>query len=291
MSNTTNFAIEKPVVGGYRNSWGGTVNSAFDKLSELLALALPIGSIQMYSLASPPSATSGSSSAGGVWLACDGSLVSRSTYAALLGVIGTTYGAGDGSSTFALPDMRSRVPIGHSVSTVGSGPSQRTPKAIAAVAGEESHALIPAELAAHSHAIPATTHDHDIDPVTHAHVGLRTDSAAGTEDAELAITDPGHTHTFQIVNGWGSGAPYSVQSGPGHDDRDKTNNSSTTDISIAPHNHSFATDSVNHGITTTKPEVIGITSTHPDTGSNTPHNNLPPYLTVSFIILAKHPTF
>lgn len=39
------------------------------------------------------------------WLACDGSAISRSTYASLFGVIGTTWGAGDGSSTFALPDL------------------------------------------------------------------------------------------------------------------------------------------------------------------------------------------
>jgi microcystin-dependent protein len=40
------------------------------------------------------------------WLAADGTAVSRSTYAALFSAIGTTYGAGDGSTTFALPDLR-----------------------------------------------------------------------------------------------------------------------------------------------------------------------------------------
>ncbi len=40
------------------------------------------------------------------WLACEGALVSRTTYAALFGAIGTTFGAGDGSTTFALPDLR-----------------------------------------------------------------------------------------------------------------------------------------------------------------------------------------
>lgn len=50
------------------------------------------------------------------WLICDGSAVSRSTYAALFGIVGTTYGAGDGSTTFNLPDLRSRNPMG-----VGTG--------------------------------------------------------------------------------------------------------------------------------------------------------------------------
>ena len=40
------------------------------------------------------------------WLKCNGALLSRTTYAALFAVIGTTYGAGDGSTTFALPDLR-----------------------------------------------------------------------------------------------------------------------------------------------------------------------------------------
>lgn len=46
------------------------------------------------------------------WLLCDGALVSRTVYARLFSVIGSTYGAGDGSTTFALPDMRGRVAVG-----------------------------------------------------------------------------------------------------------------------------------------------------------------------------------
>ena len=48
------------------------------------------------------------------WLLCDGSAVSRTTYAALFAVIGTTYGPGDGSTTFNVPDMNGRVPAGYS---------------------------------------------------------------------------------------------------------------------------------------------------------------------------------
>lgn len=46
------------------------------------------------------------------WLECDGSAVSRSTYSALFTAIGTTWGSGDGSTTFNLPDFRNRSPIG-----------------------------------------------------------------------------------------------------------------------------------------------------------------------------------
>lgn len=46
------------------------------------------------------------------WLLCNGDAVSRSTYADLFAVIGTTYGSGNGSTTFNVPDFRGRVPAG-----------------------------------------------------------------------------------------------------------------------------------------------------------------------------------
>jgi microcystin-dependent protein len=48
------------------------------------------------------------------WLLCQGQAISRTTYATLFAVIGTTYGVGDGSSTFNLPDLQDRVPVGKS---------------------------------------------------------------------------------------------------------------------------------------------------------------------------------
>jgi microcystin-dependent protein len=60
----------------------------------------------------------GGSSAPSNYLMCDGSLVSRSTYSTLFGVIGTTFGAGDGSSTFGLPNLKNRIPIGAGAGTV-----------------------------------------------------------------------------------------------------------------------------------------------------------------------------
>ena len=47
------------------------------------------------------------------WLECDGSAVSRTTYADLFTVIGTTYGSGDGSTTFNLPDLKGKVVAGY----------------------------------------------------------------------------------------------------------------------------------------------------------------------------------
>lgn len=51
------------------------------------------------------------------WLLCDGSAVSRTTYASLFAITSTTYGVGDGSTTFNLPDLRSRIPVGAGTGT------------------------------------------------------------------------------------------------------------------------------------------------------------------------------
>ena len=54
------------------------------------------------------------------WLICDGSAVSRTTYADLFAVIGTTYGAGDGNSTFNLPNMYLRSPMQSGLGSMGA---------------------------------------------------------------------------------------------------------------------------------------------------------------------------
>ena len=63
---------------------------------------IPVGTISPYAGTSAPAN----------WLLCDGSAVSRVTYAALFGVTSTAYGAGDGSTTFNVPDLRGRIVVG-----------------------------------------------------------------------------------------------------------------------------------------------------------------------------------
>lgn len=84
--------------------------------------------------------------AGDGWLLADGSEVSRTTYAALFAEIGTRYGDGDASTTFNLPDMRGRSPIG---AGAGTGLTNRSINDVSV--GEESHTPTVAETAAHAH--------------------------------------------------------------------------------------------------------------------------------------------
>ncbi len=80
-------------------------------LQEFLRRALPSGMIVSFGGASAPKG----------WLLCNGAAVSRTTYKNLFSAIGTSYGAGDGSTTFNLPDFRECVPVG--AGTRGSGVS------------------------------------------------------------------------------------------------------------------------------------------------------------------------
>lgn len=88
----------------------------------------------------------GSLSAPDGWLLCNGQAVSRTTYATLFLAIGSTWGAGDGVTTFNVPDAQSRSLMGMGK---GVGLSTRT---LAEKIGEETHALTAAENGPHNHA-------------------------------------------------------------------------------------------------------------------------------------------
>jgi len=287
MANTTNFAVEKPTPGGYRNTWGGTINTGFDKLTELLALALPLGTIQMYPIATAPVATTN----GGTWLICDGSSKVRTDYPDLHTLITNTYGTYPSGSTFLLPDLRARVPVGYNVGAIGSGVTVRSVRAMASTAdGTEDHILANTQIPKHLHPITDPGHIHPIDPATtHFHVGDQTGGKTGSKT--LSITDPEHSHTFSMRNDWGDGVYDVGFVNGGLDPGPKTTNASATGISIADHDHSLTTDAKPTGITTTQTNPVRITATGLQTDGDASHNNMQPYITVQYIILAKHPTF
>jgi microcystin-dependent protein len=79
------------------------------------------------------------------WLLCDGSEVSRTQYAALFAVVGDLYGNGDQTSTFNLPDLRGRIPVG---AGQGGGTSAR---ALAETGGAETVTLTVAQMPKHAH--------------------------------------------------------------------------------------------------------------------------------------------
>ena len=152
------------------------------------------GSLLMWPTASAPTG----------YLNCDGTAVSRTTYAALFAVVSTTFGTGDGSTTFNLPNYTSRMPYG---TTIGA-------------TGGSTDAVV----------------------VTHTHTATST------------VTDPGHVHPINVIQGGlgGQDSPLRAQAGS------QNTSSAVTGITVA--------------------------TTNANTGVSGTNANLPPYLGINFII-------
>lgn len=87
------------------------------------------------------------------WLLCAGQTVSRNEYKALYDAIGTTYGAGDGSTTFALPDLRGRVPVGLDNMNGTDAGRLSASNTLGGSGGAETHTLATTEMPAHTHTV------------------------------------------------------------------------------------------------------------------------------------------
>jgi microcystin-dependent protein len=130
--------------------------AALDQRIAALEAGLPAGAIVPYGGPSGASADAGAAGIPAGWLLCDGSAVSRTSYAALFAAIGINYGGGDGINTFNVPDLRGRTIIG---AGHGAGLTART---LAQTVGEETHALSANEMPAHSHTITDPGHTHAV---------------------------------------------------------------------------------------------------------------------------------
>lgn len=97
----------------------GKINTSSDFTINQVSIAPPIGSITAYTLATSPPG----------WLICDGSQVSRTTYASLFAVIGVTFGSGNNSTTFTLPNYQGAFLRGTGTNGSYSGPSLNTSQA------------------------------------------------------------------------------------------------------------------------------------------------------------------
>jgi microcystin-dependent protein len=87
----------------------GTSTTQIATTAFVLSNGAPTGGLIMWGTGTAPSG----------WLLCDGTAVNRTTYAALFAVVGTTFGVGDGSTTFNLPNYTNRMPYGTTVGATG----------------------------------------------------------------------------------------------------------------------------------------------------------------------------
>lgn len=125
----------------------GVTSNIQTQLDNISATTLPPGSILPYAGSSAPSG----------FLLCYGQAIDRTTYASLFSAIGTTYGAGDGSTTFNLPDLRGRLVAGQD-DMGGSSADRLTNQSggvdgdtLGATGGSETHTLTTAQMPTHQH--------------------------------------------------------------------------------------------------------------------------------------------
>lgn len=178
-------------MGGFRatNMADGVADTDAATVGQIGNSGVPIGVVSDFAGAAAPTG----------WLLCYGQAVSRTTYAALFAAIGTAYGAGDGTTTFNIPDCRGRASAGKD-DMGGTAAGRLTSPTLAgstlgATGGAQTHQLTIAQLAAHNH----------------------------------GVNDSGHSHSYNgIVGGFGS-----IQSGAGaYSPAGDTTGSSGTGISI-----------------------------------------------------------
>lgn len=209
--------------------------------------ALPAGSVIPFAGSTAPAN----------WLLCYGQAVSRTDYGALFAVVGTTYGSGDGSTTFNVPDLRGRVIAG--VDNMGGSAASRLTSttitgggdAVGEVGGAQTHTLSTSEMPSHTHIQDSHNHTQN----AHSH----------------GITDPGHLHSTQ--NSFGNGG--TTNSGPYY--------YNLGSALAGPNTGSAATGiSINNAT----PTNVATTATNQPTGGGGAHNNVQPTMVMNYIIKA-----
>lgn len=238
--NGTNFfSAFTGTAGNFTINGNATVTGSLNIVGA--SNVVPAGSLLMWPTGSAPSG----------YLLCNGNAVSRSTYSALFAVIGTTFGPGDGSTTFNLPDYRNRMPVGagaaYAVGSTGGSPD--------------------AIVVAHTHTFSGTTGNMNSN-VTHSH----------------GVADPGHRHIFGADDQVASQGGYDIVAGFEYDATSRTGGAG---VQLLTKNTSLQNAGQATGISINNADINhthNFSGTTASTGSSGTNANLPPYLGINFVI-------
>ena len=212
----------------------------------------------------------GRTSAPSGWQICDGTAISRTSFKRLFDAIGTAYGVGDGSTTFNIPDMRQRFPLGKADSGTGVN--------LGDSGGQIDHVHTGPS---HSHTMPTHTHASGgygtVSTGSHDHGGT-TNNRTVSHTHQLVYKSAGASDTFHGSSQHDTSVKRHFTDGAGLNDGEDTNSGTTTSHDhVIPNqgNHS-------HGVTGTSAATDPGDTNSAGTGNTGTKN--PPFLTVLFVI-------
>lgn len=203
LAAVTVSAAEINSLSGVSGNLTELIDDRFTTQGDLMLALMPIGATLMWPGASVPNVN---------YMFAHGQALSRTTYAPLFDILGTRFGAGDGATTFNLPDTRGRSPLGVGAAT------GLTSRSLGDTGGAETHRLTVAEMPSHGHNFSGNTstngrHDHAVN--THSGAGgggqyqPEPFEESGVRSTGRTTADGDHHHSF-------SGTTVSVGGGEAH---------------------------------------------------------------------------
>jgi microcystin-dependent protein len=232
------------------------------------------------------------------WEPCDGSAISRTDYADLFAVIGTTYGVGDGSTTFNLPNFGGRFPVGYDSGeplwdAVGDTGGSRDAYVVS-----HTHTM-----GTHIHTMPTHTHT-----INHNHPAADSGSQSAShthttsvdhDHASVTSGSDSHNHGLRSSTSIGTGAFNKTNTAAGTLFTNDTHSHSVDLPNYNVSNRTSTSQSASHTHSVNLPSFTGTSgSTDPgdtnatdpgdtnSTGSSATDGRLPPYIATRFMIYA-----
>ena len=168
---TPKLGLTRPEVGASRDTWGTKTNGNWDIVDAQIYGRMPIGArVGFCGITAPPG-----------WLQANGQAIPRATYPELFAVIGTTYGAGDGTTTFNMPNYNGKVAVG--LGSYADANGNTWGLSLGQILGNFAQVLSAAYM-----------------PVSGLIARIAAVSAYGATDAQgdhsHGVNDPGHAHSY-----------------------------------------------------------------------------------------------